>query len=96
MERSSASNVEILLPLPPDIITPTVQALQVCHTVLERCISVYLSHDSHSVSRDRCLQFVLRMSISNCHACLALSRACALYDTVCFKSSEPCIAHCTK
>lgn len=29
-ERSSASNVEIFLPLPPDAITPTVRASQVC------------------------------------------------------------------
>ncbi len=34
-ERSSGSNVEIFLPLPPDAITPTVRASQVpCRTAL--------------------------------------------------------------
>ena len=35
-ERSSASNVEIFLPLPPDAITPTVRASQVrtCHSLV--------------------------------------------------------------
>ena len=37
-ERSSASNVEIFLPLPPDAITPTVRASQVPFRTALSCI----------------------------------------------------------
>lgn len=78
-ERSSASNVEIFLPLPPDAITPTVRASQV-RMVKQQCISRNHQTVPNFKPNSRCL--IRRMPIREAPDCALLQLTLTNFDQV--------------